>query len=148
MHRRTSGLLLVTLLLAAGPARAQQPVESFIGRRVAEVRVEVQGAVQIESALVALVEVRVGEPLSVTAIRETMDNFGRLARFEDARFLVDEGPVGLIVIVVLEPRLPIERLVFEGSPGLALSELERRVRDLYGGLPPPTANLRNIERVV
>ncbi len=148
MHRRTSGLFLVALLLAAAPAWAQQPIEAFIGRRVAEVRVEIQGEVQVESALVALVDVRVGEPLSVTAIRGTMDNFGRLARFEDARFLVDEGPVGLVVIIVLEPRLPIERLAFEGSPGLAVGELERRVRDLYGGLPPPTANLRNIERVV
>jgi len=148
MRRPTSALLFVGVLLVAAPGWAQDPVESFIGRRVAEVRVEVEGQLQADSALLALVEVRTGDLLSVASIRQTMDNFGRLARFEDVRFLVADGPVGLVVTVVLEPRLPIDQLAFEGALGLPAGDLDRRVRELYGGLPPATANLRNVERVV
>jgi len=142
------GIVLLAVLLTPAQAAAQEPIDAFAGRPVADVRVEIAGELQLDTSLLALVDVRVGQPLSVVAVRDTMDHFGRLSRFDDVRFLVEDGPTGLVVTISLEPRLPIDRVVFEGTPGLSASELERRVRDLYGGLPPATANLRNIERVV
>jgi outer membrane protein assembly factor BamA len=140
--------VLVTAGLLPAPARAQDQVDAFVGRTVAEIRIEVAGQPQMDSSLLALVDIQVGQPLSLLDIRETMDHFGQLDRFDDVRLLAADGPAGLIVTVALEPRLPIERLAFEGPLGLPESELQRRVRDLYGGLPPATVNLRNVEQAV
>jgi outer membrane protein assembly factor BamA len=140
--------VLATTGLLPATARAQDPVPAYIGRAVAEVRVEVAGQLQADTSLLALVAIRAGEPLSLLDIRETMDHFGRLDRFEDARVFAAESPAGLVITIALEPRLPIEGVRFEGPLGLPESELQRRVRDLYGGLPPATVNLRSVEQAV
>ena len=139
-----AGLALLMPALAA----AQDPVAPFIGRLVAEVRIELSGEPLRDSALDTLLIVKAGRPLSIAEVRETMDHFGRLARFESVRFLVSESPAGLVVTMALEPSLPIDRVVFAGTLGLPESDLQRRVRDLYGGLPPASANLRSIEQSV
>ncbi len=141
-------LVLVLLARAAAPAFAQGAVDRFIGRPVAEIRVEVEGQSQSDSSLLALVVMRVGEPLTVAAIRETIDHFGALSRFDDVQLLVEESAAGLVLTVSLEPRHPIDRLRFTGQLGLPAGDLERTVRALFGGLPPATANLRSIEQAL
>ncbi|HUF47953.1 MAG TPA: POTRA domain-containing protein [Vicinamibacterales bacterium] len=140
--------LSALLALAALPARAQAPIDAYLGRLVADVRVTISGQLQTDSSLLALVTVRAGQPLTTAAVRSTMDQFGRLGRFDDVRFLVDEVPAGLVVTVALEPRHPIDRIVLTGTLGLPAGELEGRVRQLYGGLPPADANLRNVEQAI
>ncbi len=150
MRPRPLAVLLVGLLAASLPAGAfaQDPVASFAGRTVAEIRIELAGVPQSDSSLRDLVEITVGRPLSIVDVRTTMDHFGRLARFDDVRLLVADGPAGLIVTIALEPRLPIERVTFAGTLGVPEADLQRYVRDLYGGLPPANANLRNVEQAV
>ncbi len=90
MRVRLLGVLLIAAVAMLAPilARAQDPVSQFVGRTVTEIRIDLAGVPQADSSLLALVEIVVGQPLSVLAVRETMDHFGRLARFDDVRVLV------------------------------------------------------------
>lgn len=150
MTRRAFGPLLTAAVVWLTPcaAAAQSAIDPFIGRTVAEVRVTLGSAAEPDPALRSLVQIRAGAPLDVVDVLATVENLGRLPRFEDVRVTAAAGPSGVVVTVVLEPRHPINRIEFRGETGLTPAELERRVRGQFGGLPPASANLRSIEQTV
>jgi len=82
---RRAGLIAVVMtawLLAAGTASARQ----YLGRTVADVRVEVSGVPLTEPAVVELIETRIGEPLSMIQVRSTIDHL-RIAILTRVRLL-------------------------------------------------------------
>ena len=78
---------------SARPPRAPTCTISSDARMV-DVRVEIGGAAVSEPAVLRLIETRIGEPLSMTDVRETIDHLVGLGRFEDVQLFARARPGG------------------------------------------------------
>ena len=82
------------ILLLPWPALAQrQP--AFVGRRVTAVVLEREGLSVTDPALLILVTTRVGAPLSMTDVRETIAHLDGLDRFDDIQVLPEADSDGV-----------------------------------------------------
>ena len=75
--------------MRARTRRGYADVRDFLGRPLADVRVEVGGRRYTEPSVLQLIETRVGEPLSMEHVRETIDHLVGLGRFEDVRVFAE-----------------------------------------------------------
>jgi len=145
---------IAVLLLAAwcGTARAQDTIDALIGRTITAVRFEIDGKVDTAGALLSLVDVKVGSPLKLPDVRSSVQRLASAGTFEDdisvdAR---DEGG-GVAVIFRLSAKRPVDRLDFQNDTGLDPKELQKRVKDQYGGLPtnvPPGKVAQSVREIL
>ncbi|MGE5837123.1 MAG: POTRA domain-containing protein [Acidobacteriota bacterium] len=117
------------------PARAQAKIEEYLGRPVTTVRVQIEERTDTSEQLRALVDVKTGQPLTLEDIKGTVTHFMSLGRFEDVRVLANPAPDGVEITFRLIPVHPIEAVQFTGETGLPPAEMERLLRQRYGGLP-------------
>jgi outer membrane protein assembly complex protein YaeT len=100
-----------------------------------QVRLEVEGVELVEPAVADLLETRVGQPLSMAEVRETVGHLFGLGRYEDVQVrasLVDNG-VGLVYTLV--PVHRVRGLEFRGMLGLSESLVRTTVTDRLGPTP-------------
>jgi len=108
-----------------------RPAEAQVGPAIVEIQLDEEGRVVNDSAVLRLIETRVGDRLSVRSVRETIAHLMALGRYEDVR--VESEPVGNGVRVkyMLMPRHPIDRITFVGRTELpeesdAIDRMTRR----------------------
>lgn len=124
------------VLLVCAPASAQDPLDRLLGQPIAAVELQVEGRAETSVPLLALIDIRPGDPFTIESYRRVTDRFNQVPRFETVRVLADERPTGLVIIFDLEPRHPIDRVEFPGdNTGLPPAELQRLVRQQFSGLP-------------
>ena len=75
--------LALAALLLLRSAIPKTPAAAHAGLPLASVRIEIEGRQSDEPALVELVETRVGAPLSLEAVRESIAHLYSLRRFEN-----------------------------------------------------------------
>ena len=128
---RTS-VVLVTLslgsLLPAG-ALAQEPSAAPL---ITDLRVEQEGRVVTDPALLSLIETTPGKPLSRVDVRESSSHLAGLNRFEDVQPWTEPTPNGVRIVYRLIPLRPIDKLEFEGNLGLSEGDLRSAVRESLG----------------
>ena len=100
-----------------------------------EVRFVSDGRPVPDSALLDLVETRVGPPLSMRQIRESLLHLFTLGRFQDVQ--VDATPLqqGVALRYELIPLQVVERLEFQGILGLSSGQLRDAIVERYGPNP-------------
>lgn len=148
---RIGWLAPVLLLLACVPAMAQDTLDKLLGQPIASVELQVEGKADSSAPLLALIDIKPGEPFTIETYRRVADRFNQVPRFETVRVLYDERPTGLVLIFDLEPRHPITQLAFPGANnGLGEAELQRLIRERFAGLPAFTriAEVENAVRVI
>jgi outer membrane protein assembly complex protein YaeT len=118
---------------AAAPAAAQD----LIGQPVVEVIVEQEGQRVTDPVILGLVQTRVGQPLSMTDVRETSDHLFALRRFDDIRPTAEPVAGGVRLRYVLMPSHPIDRIEFRGTVSVSEGDLRRVVTDRFGRSPNP-----------
>lgn len=130
----------------AAAAEAQDPVLPFLGRPVADVRLEIESQPSLSVDLLALIDVRAGQPLRRSDIRSSIGRLlsPGLARFDDVVVLVEPAGDGVRVLFRLTPRHAVVDLAITGASGIDAAELRRLVLARYGGLPA-RERLANIE---
>jgi outer membrane protein assembly complex protein YaeT len=131
-----SCLALIALLISAVPARAD--VRDFLGRPVAANRVELAGIQSLDPAVLQLIETRVGEPLSMERVRETIDHLIGLGRFEDIRVFAEVAtspPEAVTLRWVLAPVQRIDRIEIAGNAAFTPEELRDAIVDRVGNMP-------------
>jgi outer membrane protein assembly factor BamA len=106
-----------------------------IGEVITEVRLEQEGRPLSDPAVAALVETRVGEPLSMRDVRETTAHLMSLGRYEDVQTLAEPVAAGVRIRYVLVPLHPIDRVELRGNLGIAENQLRRLVQDRFGRAP-------------
>ena len=126
-------LLAFCMLNVAAPAAAQSPQAA---PAVTEIRVEQEGMVVTDPTLLDLIDARVGQPLSLAAVRESITHLTSLNRFDDVEVFQDAVPGGVRLRFVLYPLHPVDRIEFRGNLGLSEGDLRKAVRDRYGVAPP------------
>jgi outer membrane protein insertion porin family len=126
-------LLGSSLLLGPGVARAQ--IDDLIGEPIAEVRLEAAGRPVTEPAVLQLVETRVGQPLAILKVRQSIQHLYALARYEQIRVEARRGERGLVLVYRLDPVRIASRIEFAGALGLPERRLRETVRDRLGARP-------------
>lgn len=126
--------VITAWLLAAGTASARQ----YLGKTVADVRVEVSGVPLTEPAVVELIETRIGEPLSMIQVRSTIDHLVGLGRFEDVRVFTSPSDQGVIVRWVLTPVRRISAVTVNGRAELSDTAIRTELADRFGAMPSTT----------
>ena len=137
MRRPSASILLLCLqaaicLLHGARADAQTlPSEPTI----VDVRVEQEGKPVDDPAITSLIETRVGQPLSMRDVRETITHLVSLNRFENIEPMSEPVGNGVRITWVLEPLHPIDRIEFTGMTGLSAGDLRRALTERNAGFP-------------
>ena len=135
---------LVLLLLGYSSAYAQQapavqlPAAPYVGRTVTSVSITVEGRPATETALADALQTKVGAPLSMQDVRETMTHFYSLGRFADIQVEADATDAGVALRFDLRPIHTVTRIEFHGNLGLPDSMLRSRITERFGETPPIT----------
>jgi outer membrane protein assembly complex protein YaeT len=139
--RLLPALIVVALLhpapLAAQAAAPQQaPAAPFIGKTVVEVRLETEGLPTDDPAVIDLVATRVGKPLAMADVRESIAHLFGLGRFQDVRVEAVEAPGGVRLLYDMIPIHAVQRIDFSGTLGLSEGLLRRTVVNRFSAAPP------------
>ena len=124
-------VVVAVVVLTAGAATAQQ----YLGRTIADVQVEVTGVPLADPAVVELVETRIGEPLTMSHVRSTIDHLVGLGRFEDVRVFATPSDQGVVVRWLLMPVRRISAVVFDGAAQVPEPALRAELVDRFGATP-------------
>lgn len=122
----------VALLAATGPASAQ--IDGLIGQRVVAVDFVSDGRPADDPAAAELVETRIGEPLAMRQVRESLAHLYSTGRYGGVRVEATARPAGVALRYVLPPLALIERVRFRGQLGVPADDLELAVRQEFGAV--------------
>ncbi|MEP7119141.1 MAG: POTRA domain-containing protein, partial [Acidobacteriota bacterium] len=125
--------LVVGLQAMSSPAPAE--VRALLGRRVTDVRVDAAGDPVTDTATLTLVETRIGETLTMAAVRETIDHFVTLGRYADIQVFASADGEGVRLRYAVVPIARIAHLRFAGALGLDPNVLRTELADDFGALP-------------
>ena len=129
----------LALLLIGFSQAAHAAVGDYLGKPVAAVRLVIEGRDTTEPALTQIVETRVGRPLSMADVRESITHLFSLGRFEDVRVDAALAGNGVTLRYELSPIHPVSKIEFAGAlhaPGVDQGQLRRAMVDRYGVSPP------------
>jgi outer membrane protein insertion porin family len=118
--------------LVAAPALAQT---DHIGLPIVELRVEDEGRPVTDRTITDIIETKIGSPLSMRQVRESIDHIYGLGRFDDVQVLSERGAAGVILRYVLFPTHAIQRVEFRGPLGIPESDLRQAMTERFGPLP-------------
>ncbi|HSC26389.1 MAG TPA: POTRA domain-containing protein [Vicinamibacterales bacterium] len=130
-------MLLLLLVLGSAPAAAQSAAARYVGRPVEDLQVLIGNTPTSDPALLDIVEVRVGGPLSMAAVRESITHLHSLGRFQDVQVDATDAPGGGVSVRLhLVPLHYVEHVEFTGSLALSSGLLRRSVSDRFGDSLP------------
>ena len=121
---------LVGQRAVAGPAAGQ--VGELVGQRVVAVDFVSDGRPADDPAAAELVETRIGEPLAMRQVRESLTHLYSTGRYGGVRVEATPRPGGVALRYVLPPLAVIERVRFRGALGVPAGDLELAVRQAFG----------------
>lgn len=122
-------------MLLAAPTGAAAQVETLLGRRLTDVRLVAAGAPVTEVALLTLVETRVGQPLVMADIRQTIDHLVALGRFADIRVVGEADGEGVRLRYTVVPIDRIVRVRFDGARAIDDDVLRAEINEQLGATP-------------
>jgi outer membrane protein assembly complex protein YaeT len=137
-------------VVASGVGPVCAAVGDYVGRPIVSVRLALRGRETVDPALSRVVETRVGRPLSMVEVRETITHLFSLARFEDVRVEASLEGGGVALQYDLVPVRPVTKMVFTGkleAPGVT-EEVLRRVVVERGGPSPSVGRAPELVDVI
>ena len=134
-HRRSS-ILSLTLLLCLRALPSAAAVDEFLGKPIVEVHLRSNDVEVRDPSLAEFVETKIGRPLTMAEVRETIAHLFGLGRYQNVEVdaALNTGG-GVILTYRLVPVQLVRRIAFEGALELPDSELRRTVVDRYGASP-------------
>jgi outer membrane protein assembly complex protein YaeT len=141
-------ILLLTLALVVAQAQppappapvlnAQTPggAARFVGRTVVAVDVYSGGLPSSDATVAGLIETPAGAPLSMSAVRETINHIHSLGRYQEVSIDATDVEGGVRLRYDLVPIQTVTEIDFRGDLGLDKGDLRRVVTDRFGSAPP------------
>jgi outer membrane protein insertion porin family len=127
-------IALVTALVTTAATAAQaQSVEPLIGRLVTDVAVETTEGTSVGPGVLELIETRLGEPLSLEAVRDTIDHLVGLGRYDDVRAMATRVADGVELRWVVRPIRLVTRVTVAGGGDLPGSAVRAVIDERFGG---------------
>ena len=134
--RRWILLLLAGLCWPAVPGQAARAVDGFIGQSVVEVRLVADGRPLDSAAARRMVETRVGEPLSMRQVRESLAHLFSLGLYRAVDVVAGASRGGVALRYELQSLETIDGVEFEGARDVSAGELRRRIVQRHGATFP------------
>jgi outer membrane protein insertion porin family len=119
-------------------AQGTSPASAYAGRTIVRADIAIEGKVVEDATLRDLLETRVGSPLSMAAVRETIAHLYSLGRFESISVDASALDAGVVLRYDLVPVHSVERIEFRGNLGLSRSSLKDAVTARFGAAPAAT----------
>lgn len=138
MRTRVTVLVVLAVLIAAGPARARgqeaqpAPAGEAIGRTVTGITIVVDGAAVDEPSVARLLDVVVGAPLDPAQVRSSIEHLVHLRRFDTVDVLAEPSPGGVAVRVELRTLQRIGDVRVDGALRPFGGAVARAVRERLG----------------
>ena len=139
--RRVLVLLVLGVLLVSGvPAGAQEPAAAnFVDRPVVSIAVTIEGRANTETALNEALQPKVGAPLKMVDVRETISHLFSLGRFSDVQVEAEHAANGGVALrFELKPIHAVTKIEFKGRAALPERMLRDRITERFGETPPIT----------
>ena len=124
--------LAMALVTAAAAAQAQS-AEPLIGQLVIDQVVVTTEGTSVGPGVLELVETRIGEPLSLEAVRGTIDHLIGLGRYDDVRALATRMADGVALRWVLRPIRLVTRVTVSGRGDLPADAVRAVIDERFGG---------------
>jgi outer membrane protein assembly complex protein YaeT len=105
---------------------------------VVEVRLQSNGVELRDPMLHQIIETRVGMPLTMADVRESMAHLFGLGLYQDVQVDATRASNGVVLSYNLIPAYRVRRIVFEGAIALPENELRRVVIERHGASPSLT----------
>ena len=144
MRRHLFRLLVASaaLLIGVSPVHGQtqqaDAVAPYIGRPIVAVEVRIEGRLDTSPPLLAMIDIRPGDPLTPEAYRRVTARLDQVPRFEDVRVSLDPRGDSVALIFDLTPRHPIADVTLSETPDVSTADVKRQLRDRFNGLPNTT----------
>jgi outer membrane protein assembly factor BamA len=135
LRRRAALIGSVWALTCVSVRPSSAEVADYLGRTVIDVRFELEGADVRDAALASLLQVRVGQPLNLAAVRETLGHLFTLGRYEDIQVRASLEGGGVAVVFDLVPLHRVQALEFRGPLVLDPPLLRATIADRLGPTP-------------
>jgi outer membrane protein insertion porin family len=110
-------------------------VQDYLGKNIADVRVEIAGVPVTDGSVLELIETRIGEPLGMRNVRGTIDHLVGLGRFEDVRVMAATSGQGVSLRWQLTPVKRITKVTIAGNAVLPAASIRGELNDRFGALP-------------
>jgi outer membrane protein assembly complex protein YaeT len=140
----------VLVLFTITPRVAHADIGEYLGKPVASVRFAIEGRETRDATLPPLVETRIGRPLSMIEVRESLVHLYSTGRFDDVRVRAEGAATGVALQYDLVPVHPVEGIRLVGSidaPGVDEGRLRRVVVERFGS-PPPVGRAPEMARLL
>jgi outer membrane protein insertion porin family len=126
------------LWLSPGLVYAQlPPAAAYVDHPVASVTIAIEGRASTDPSLAEVVQTRIGAPLKMTDVRETIDHLYSLGRFEDVQVEAEAAANGAVALrYLLSPIHTVTKVLFKGELGLSEGMLRGRMVERFGETPP------------
>jgi len=118
-------------VVASGSAREAQ-VDAYVGQPVTEVTLVSEGRSLSDPSILELVETKVGLPLSMRQVRESLTHLFSLGTLEDVRVAGGRLDHGVSLRYELVPLAVIERIEFEGNTSVSADDLRTAIAEAHG----------------
>ena len=135
---RAAPACLTGMLLVVAPAAAGADVGEYLGKPVQSVRLAAEGRDTTDPKLLEMVETRIGRPLTMLDVRESIAHLFSMGRFEGIVVHAEAAGAGVALRYELVPVHPIERIEFAGTldaPGVDEKGLREAVATRFGASP-------------
>jgi outer membrane protein insertion porin family len=136
--RRVLVLVLAAALVLCAGRPVAAAIADFLGKPIADVQVQIVGIAVRDPAVLAAVETRVGEPLSMQHVRETMDHLVGLGRFQDVRVFAEAvagPPAGVRLRWELSPVQRIVEVRVTGDAEVPSDRIRTQLSERHGATP-------------
>ena len=130
--------IAAAVVLAPAAARAQQPAAAaYVDRPVESIAILIENRPSTDPSLTSVLDTKVGAPLSIAAVRESITHFYSLGRFEEVTVDATTAAGGGVALIYrLEPIHNVSKVDFRGDLGIGDSVLRARMLDRFGATPP------------
>jgi outer membrane protein insertion porin family len=127
---------LLALPWIASAALAQPAAAPFVGKPVASYVITIEGTPSDDAALKGAITTKVGAPLAMADVRETITHLYSFGRFEDVQVAADLTRDRRVTLRYdLQPIHIVTRVDFTGSLGLPEGMLRSRMIERFGANP-------------
>lgn len=144
MRRILASCVFVLVPALAG---AQSAAGKYVGRTVTAIQMVIEGTPSSDPALAELIENKVGQPLAMREVRDSLAHLFSLGRFQDVRVEADSADGGVSLRYNLVPVHGVESVEFSGNLGVSRGLLRSAVRERFGERPP-VARIGDVVRLL
>jgi len=125
-------LVIISLIIVMGSTVSGEGVEGYVGKAVVKVEFVASGQFVQDQSIYELIETKIGAPLSMRQVRESLTHLFSLGRFESVQVNGVLQDTGVVLQYELIPYQLIERIEVSGDVGVSTNGVKQAITEAHG----------------